>query len=180
MVYGWWWLIIFLLPKNWPLYREISAVSQYKFKNYVRFVIYMKISSIWAQPQLCSSISLEVMLMQRELLGGGGQFAIITFMEIIRKKIISSLELFRSKEWKQGNRQKMFLNRYRHSFMSKSRCKGKPGEHEVVVYWELINQDLNFKHVTQSWSNNIVQHINREDKSTREKICYTCFVNLLS
>ena len=90
---------------------------------------------------------------------GGGQFANITFMEIIRKKIISSLELFRSKEWKQGNRQKMFLNRYRHSFMSKSRCKGKPGEHEVVVYWELINQDLNFKWVTQSWSNNIVQHI---------------------
>ena len=31
----------------------------------MRFVIYMKISSILAQPQLCSSISLEVMIEER-------------------------------------------------------------------------------------------------------------------
>ena len=37
----------------------------------MRFVIYMKISSILVQFQLCSSISSEVMLKERMLMGGG-------------------------------------------------------------------------------------------------------------
>ena len=68
---------------------------------------------------------------------GGGQFANITFMEIIKRKIISSLELFPSKGFfdlgKQGNRLKMFLNRYEHSFVSKRRCKGDTVKHKVVA-----------------------------------------------
>ena len=40
-------------------------------ENYIGFVICMKISSILAQPKLCSSISWEVMPKRRRLLGGG-------------------------------------------------------------------------------------------------------------
>ena len=54
---------------------------------------------------------------------GGGQFDKPNFILIIRKKIIPSQKLFMFKEffdlWEQGNRLKMFLNRYEHSFMSK-------------------------------------------------------------
>ena len=54
---------------------------------------------------------------------GGGQFDKPNFILIIRKKIIPSQKLFMFKEfsdlWEQGNRLKMFLKRYEHSFMSK-------------------------------------------------------------
>ena len=59
---------------------------------------------------------------------GGGQFDKPNFILIIRKKIIPSQKLFMFKEffdlWEQGNRLKMFLNRYDHSFMSKWRREG--------------------------------------------------------
>ena len=56
---------------NWGLGINKSCWIRRNIKNYVSFIIYIKRSSIWVQPQLSSSNSLEVMLLQRKLLGDG-------------------------------------------------------------------------------------------------------------